>query len=103
MRLPHWRQPTAGRAVRPARLDEGGHTDWCGGGHRCGLGEHRAEPVSVDVPGIGRLMLVRVQGNDGRQWAEVRGSVVLPNDEVLARGRLLRLLGDLAEALRRHQ
>lgn len=76
------------------------HPEWCAGGHRCGLGEHRAEPVGVDVPGVGRLLLVRVQGKDGRQWAEVRGSVVLPDHEAWARRRLLRLLGDLAEALK---
>lgn len=76
------------------------HTDWCAGGHRCGLGEHRAEPVVVELPGVGVLVLTRVQGPDGRQHAEIRASVRLPEHDGAARLRLLDLLRMLPSAIR---
>ena len=88
MTVPPWR-----------RADE--HPEWCAGGHRCGLGEHRSDPHVVDVPGVGRMIVVRVLAVDGTEHAEVRGSVRLPEHEAGARRRLLRLLADLAAVLAR--
>lgn len=85
------------RAV--VRRSERGHTSWCAGGHRCGLGEHRSDPHAVDVPGVGRMVVVRVLDADGSEHAEVRGSMRLPEPEVLARRRLLRLLSGLGDLL----
>jgi hypothetical protein len=85
-------------AVLRRLVDE--HTDWCAGGHRCGLGEHRADPVVVELPGVGRLMLIRVQGADGRQHAEIRATVRLPEHDGYARLRLVDLLARLPRAIR---
>ncbi len=75
------------------------HTGWCAGGHRCGIGEHRSAPVVIGVPGVGRLVLTRVRGADGRQHADIRVSVGLPGEEGAARVWLVRLLGRLTRAL----
>jgi hypothetical protein len=93
------RRPAARDAARPALLDEGGHPEWCAGGHRCGLGEHRADPVIVDVDGVGRLVLTRVQGRDGRQHADVRVTAELVEHEGYARLQLARLVERLTAAL----
>lgn len=77
-----------------------GHPDWCAGGHRCNLGEHRAEPVVVELPGVGVLVLTRVLGADGRQHAEIRATVRLPEHDGAARLRLLDLLRLLPRAIR---
>jgi hypothetical protein len=68
------------------------HTEWCAGGHRCGLGEHRGEPIGVDVPDAGVGLLTRVCDANGRQYAEIRLRVVLPADEGKARRYLIALL-----------
>lgn len=75
------------------------HPDWCARGHRCNLGEHRADPVVVDVPGTGRLVLTRVLGADGRQHAEIRASVELADHDGHARLQLVDLLRRLPHAL----
>ncbi|GAA2327602.1 hypothetical protein [Dactylosporangium salmoneum] len=77
------------------------HPEWCAQGHACGLGEHRSDPHVVDVPGAGRIVVVRVLGRDGSEHAEVRGTVRLPSPEVVARKRLLKLLHDVVTALGR--
>jgi hypothetical protein len=77
------------------------HTEWCAQGHRCGLGEHRSDPYVVKVPGVGRIVVVRVLAEDGSEHAEVRGSVRLPQREALARRRLLQLLHDAVTVLGR--
>jgi len=69
-----------------------GHTEWCAGSHRCGLGEHRSQPISVDVPDAGVGVLTRVCDANGRQYAEIRLRVVLPADEGRARRYLMALL-----------
>jgi hypothetical protein len=69
-----------------------GHTDWCARGHLCGLGEHRAEPMTVSVPRVGTTVLTRVRDTHGRQYAEIRLLVRLPSEEPKARLRLLALL-----------
>lgn len=66
------------------------HTDWCASGHRCGLGEHRGEPLRLDIEGVGSLVVTRVQGVDGHQYAEIRGSLRLDQREHRARGQLVR-------------
>ncbi|HEX6500169.1 MAG TPA: hypothetical protein VF054_14220 [Micromonosporaceae bacterium] len=72
-----------------------GHPDWCAQGHRCGLGEHRAEPLTVAVPGAGSVVLTRVQDATGRGHAEVWMRIDLPTDDHDARLRLAALLTHL--------
>ena len=74
------------------------HPDWCAGGHRCGLGEHRADELVIDV-GHDRLILTRIRGRDGRQFAEIRASVQLPDHDGYARLHLIRLINRLARAI----
>ena len=85
--------------IRRDVKDDAGHLPWCAGGHLCALGEHRSWPHAVDVPGVGRMVVTRVRTAGGAEHAEVRGSVRLPAGEPAARGRLGRLLADLAAAL----
>lgn len=76
------------------------HPAWCAADHRCGIGEHRAEPYRVDADG---MVLTRVQDRTGRQWAEVRIRLPLDVDERAARwqlARLVQLLRALMPALR---
>jgi hypothetical protein len=68
------------------------HTEWCARGHRCGLGEHRAEPIAVHVPEVGIGVLTRVCDSDGQQYAEIRVRVALPTDEMKARLHLATIL-----------
>ncbi|MFI7302965.1 hypothetical protein ACIBM8_07115 [Micromonospora aurantiaca] len=75
------------------------HTEWCARGHHCGLGEHRADPIVVDLPGRARAVLVRVRTATGREHAEVRVRVALARREVAARRQLVGLLGDLRQAV----
>jgi hypothetical protein len=76
-----------------------GHPAWCAGGHRCGLGEHRADPIRVDITGAGSLVITRVRGWDGRDYAEVRGSLRLSPDGQRARGQLLALVAELGRLM----
>ncbi|MFD6640163.1 hypothetical protein ACFWDN_30590 [Micromonospora chalcea] len=78
-----------------------GHTDWCGRGHRCNLGEHRSPEIVVDIAGRSRAVLVRVRTAGGREHAEVRLRVALAPGEVAARRQLVGLLGDLRQAVTR--
>jgi hypothetical protein len=71
------------------------HPSWCAQGHRCGLGEHRADPLTIAIPGHGRATLTRVHGADGREHAEVRLTVALAADEPTARVQLLGTVRDL--------
>jgi len=68
------------------------HPDWCAHGHRCGLGEHRAAPITLTVPGAGAATLTRVRAVTGREHAELRLTVALPASEDRARLRLAALL-----------
>ncbi|MEU7868299.1 hypothetical protein [Dactylosporangium sp. NPDC049140] len=77
------------------------HTDWCAGGHRCQLGEHRADPLTVDIPGAGRVVLTRVRAAAGREYAEVRATVSLAGTDPAARRQLSSLITSVATALRR--
>ncbi|GII20844.1 hypothetical protein [Planosporangium mesophilum] len=69
--------------------------DWCAGGHRCGLGEHRSDPISITIPGAGTAVLTRVRAADGTDHADIRLSAALPADEPAARLRLAALLTHL--------
>ncbi|MDG6106113.1 hypothetical protein Daura_06520 [Dactylosporangium aurantiacum] len=82
-------------------LRTGEHPDWCAGGHRCGLGEHRADPVVAEVRGLGRALLTRVRATDGREHAEVTLTVALSDAEPYARVQLGGLLADLNTVMRR--
>jgi hypothetical protein len=71
------------------------HPDWCAQGHRCGLGEHRSDPITVTIPGAGTAVLTRVQTADGADHADIRLSAALPADDHAARLRLAALLTHL--------
>ena len=86
---------------RRAALNPDQHSDWCAAGHRCNLGEHRADPLVIDVPGLGRALLTRVRGRDGREHAEVTLTVALANAEPVARAQLLGLARDLDTVISR--
>ncbi|WP_426505419.1 hypothetical protein ACPPVO_47200 [Dactylosporangium sp. McL0621] len=76
------------------------HPEWCAQGHRCGLGEHRADPLTIAVPGLGRATLTRVQV-DGREHAEVRLTVALADDDLTARVQLAGVVRDLQTVIGR--
>ncbi|WP_320069774.1 hypothetical protein [Micromonospora sp. RTGN7] len=78
-----------------------GHTEWCGRDHRCNLGEHRSDPIMVDLPGHGRAVLVRVRTAAGRDHAEIRLRVALAPAEPAARRQLAGLLADVRQAVTR--
>ena len=77
------------------------HPDWCARGHQCGLGEHRAQPVALEVPGRGVIVLTRVQASDGRQHVEIRTRLRLADGERPARQHLARILVELNAHLSR--
>jgi len=83
------------------RPDMARHTDWCRRDHRCGLGEHRADPITTTVPGLGTFTLTRVQAANGREFAEVRLSIPLAAGATAARAHLAHLL-TLLHTLLRH-
>ncbi|WP_433215707.1 hypothetical protein ACQP00_06355 [Dactylosporangium sp. CS-047395] len=75
------------------------HTSWCAGGHRCSLGEHRADPIVITAPNIGAVTLTRVRAANGREHAEVRLTVALAPTELAARRQLLELADNLSRVL----
>lgn len=77
-----------------------GHNNWCAQDHRCGLREHRAEPIVFAVPRFGSGSLTRVASPTGRQYAEIRLQVLLPDSEPSARLRLRSLLNRLPAILK---
>jgi hypothetical protein len=77
------------------------HPAWCARGHRCGLGEHRADPVVIDSPELGRVVLVRVADSRGRQHAEISIRLALADAEPAARKQLLALTADLRTLITR--
>ncbi len=78
-----------------------GHPGWCAGGHRCGLGEHRAAPVTLTVPGRASVVLTRILDATGRQHVEVRTSIALAVGDQAARAHLAHVLAELDTHLRR--
>ncbi|WP_430501270.1 hypothetical protein ACQRWP_06700 [Micromonospora trifolii] len=77
------------------------HPDWCARGHACGLGEHRAQPVTLRVPGHGVVVLTRVLAADGSQHAEIRTRISLAAGDTNARSHLMRIVSEFDAALRR--
>jgi hypothetical protein len=70
------------------------HPAWCGRGHHCGMGEHRAAPIALTGE-LGRVLLTRVRTADGRQHAEITVTVPLGDTETVARKQLWSLMRDL--------
>jgi hypothetical protein len=79
----------------------GGHPDWCAQGHACGLGEHRARPITLTVPGCASIVLTRVQAATGREHVEIRTSITLAPGDQAARAHLAHILTELDTHLRR--
>ncbi len=78
------------------------HPSWCARGHACGLGEHRATPVTLDAGRRGVMVLTRVQARDGRQHVEIRTRITLTAaGEAAARVQLGHILSALDALLRR--
>jgi len=77
------------------------HPEWCAQGHRCALGEHRADPLVIEVPALGRVVLTRVLATDGRQHAEIRIRLTLAGTEPAARRQLHGLALDLKTVIER--
>lgn len=75
------------------------HPEWCAHGHRCGLGEHRCDQLRIDLPNVGSPVVTRVRGSNGREYAEVRGSLPLTPHEPHARTQLARLLDGLTQLM----
>lgn len=78
-----------------------GHPEWCGRGHHCGLGEHRSLPVVAEMDSVGRVVLTRVLGRDGRERMEITGSAYLSRSEPIARRQLQDTLTGLVSVLQR--
>lgn len=74
------------------------HTDWCGRGHLCVLGEHRSEPFALPTP-YGGLILTHV-ATERAEWVEVRASVPLPTDDRRSRDVLVQLAAALDLSIR---
>jgi hypothetical protein len=86
-------------SVRAPRTGE--HPDWCARGHGCGLGEHRAAPVTLVSRQAGTVVLTRVQAADGREHVEVRTRIVLAPGAAASKRHLALILDDLGRHLRR--
>ena len=90
-----------GTAPRLAEEVRGGHPDWCAHTYTCGMGEHRAQPIRLDIPGRASVVLTRVQSANGRQHAEIRTSITLATGDQAARDHLAHILTELDAHLRR--
>ncbi len=77
------------------------HTDWCARDHQCGLGEHRAHPVTLSAGPAGVAVLTRVLAADGRQHVEIRTRITLAAGEPQARAHLAHILTSLQALLKR--
>ena len=77
------------------------HPAWCARGHQCGLGEHRARPVILDVGGLGKVTLTRVLARNGRERMELTGSAYLAPTEPEARQQLNHTIRGFAEVVHR--
>lgn len=76
------------------------HPDWCAHGHQCGLGEHRARPITLTAPG-GTVVLTRVMAANGAEHVEIRTRVRLAPGDEPARAHLTHILTELDAHLRR--
>jgi len=75
------------------------HPEWCGKGHRCNLGEHRAHPVVMEVDGVGKVLITRVLGRNGRERMEVTGSAYLSGTGPTASRQVDRTLRGFAHVM----
>jgi len=89
------------RPTAPARPRPGEHPDWCARWHHCGLGEHRAAPVTLSAGAAGTVVLTRVLAADGRQHVEIRTRITLADGEPQSRAHLAEILVELDAQLRR--
>jgi len=89
------------RPTTPALAHLGEHPDWCARGHHCGLGEHRAAPVTLSAGAAGVVVLTRVLAADGRQHVEIRTRITLAAGEPQSRAHLAQILTELDAQLRR--
>jgi len=89
------------RPPGPMRPAPGEHPDWCARGHRCGLGEHRAEPVTLTAGPTGTVVLTRVLAANGRQHVEIRTRITLATGEPHAAAHLAHILIELEALLGR--
>lgn len=53
-----------------------GHTGWCAEDHRCGLGEHKSEPLAFPAS-YGSLVATRILTRAGSEVLEVRANIRL--------------------------
>jgi hypothetical protein len=58
-------------------------------------------PIVVEMDRVGRVVLTRVLGRDGRERMELTGSAYLSDSEPAARRQLQRTLTGLARLLQR--
>lgn len=82
------------------------HPAWCARTHRCGLGEHRAAPVTLTglgSTGAVRVVAVvtRVLSPTGHQHVDIRLRIALPRPDAAARRRLVGVLAELQTLLTR--
>jgi hypothetical protein len=89
------------RLLSPSPLRPGEHPTWCARGHRCNLGEHRAQPVSIHAGAKGVVIVTRVRAVDGSEHAEIVTRIALASGEVPARAHLGRILTELDALIRR--
>jgi hypothetical protein len=83
-------------------FDQVAHPEWCARGHGCGLGEHRAAPVTLDAGWRGVVVLTRVLAANGCQYVEIRTRLALTAaGEAAARRQLGHILSALDALLRR--
>ena len=76
------------------------HPDWCARTHACGLGEHRAAPITLTAAGRAAIVLTRVLAVNGREHVEIRTRIVLAG-EPHAAAHLAHIVTGLATWLRR--
>ena len=59
------------------------HPPWCARGHHCGihLDEHRAHPITLDLPDRGRAVLTRIR-TGGTDRAEIRITIQLADRRI---------------------
>jgi hypothetical protein len=75
------------------------HPEWCAKGHRCNLGEHRAHPVVMEVGGVGKVLITRVLGRNGRERMEVTGSAYISSTGTAASRQVDRTLRGFAHVM----
>lgn len=93
--------PTGVAALNRPDLEPHRGPSWCARGHQCGLGEHRARPVTLVEKNRGVSVLTRVQAADGRQHVEVRIRITLARGETNSRAHLALILSALEALLKR--